>query len=563
MQTQRKGQTLGEPTLIPGFYEGVGDPEADRLKYMASLADTVSLGVITSFSAGSDKGLVVDIGCGASTSLGEFAMHEGLDYMAVDSNPDYVQCQIRAGHNAVISPAAAIELNSCIADVTHARFLFGWIANARERSHVLREMIRISKEPMRLAVLDYDWSVVDGPDVLKSAVNYVMSILEQRGFDSEYGGKLHDDISLRLTDSYELPAGTRWSENRYPITADTMQDAMPFIELTAGSVMADLQKVGMETEFDELASYLSAVREYAAKHPGAGVKLPDIVALTVDFQTKPSLKNEREKYTEQQRRLGGAGIELGLLHEGGDYETALPDVPSLESVCMALSPGCIQNVRQVQAFTYDTNGIVGQDAIGYDGTLLPHIDPPDQIERSWYLFTRNIYIGAVACVIEPDETGQVSLPTIRRLMEHSPNAYEELRDIIDPKAKVVEVSRFGKNSVHGNIKDALRLLIALAETGRRKGYDYGVMGLEESHVALFQNLFGECALKKLQSPDGVHAIKLDGVKTDKRFVTMIVDAESFLEQIKVHVADPTTKQNTLLKFVADIVEEVLQDRAIT
>lgn len=551
---------------LPEFYTQATTSESERLKIMSAVADPVSLRAINKVAARlslepNEKLAVVDVGCGASTSLGRAVKSFG-EYIPVDGNPEFVSEQQKAGFPAVESYADKLALGDSVAEVVHARFVMAWL-DEQTRKQTLSEMMRISKDSASVVIMDYDWSVVSGPKELEDAVACVVGILEARGFDAKYGSRVKSDVTSHVSELFVALDRINISEERYSVLPTTMREAKAFIDVTAEAVMADLYKFNLMDEYNLLRQHLDKVDMAAKLYPEAPTVLPDITVLSIEFDKKPSSHVENKQAFDRFLSVGGKSVELGTFRESEDYELAIAGVYNLERVFMAQSPRLIQAARQARAYAYcnSRKPVVTDEAIDVaTGTLKSHIEPGEQVDRTVYVVSkRDGYIGGGAGIIEPDKYGQNSIPTIARIENDTPEVYRELRGLISPDEEVCEFTGVYITPKHGKLEDVVGPIIALAEIAYRKGYDKAVMGLADFHVELFEALFGKEAVKRLSTAGGRHHINLDGVRDDVSFITFVVDIKECMRQANKH-ADDHKSGKPILEYIADTTADIISRR---
>ena len=557
--------TLNSERMVDFYTKKTGaGAEGDRLRLMAEMVNPISSGAIKELLPGEPAPIVIDIGSGASVDLGK-TVDRYAQYIPVDGNPEYVQLQSEAGFPAVESYADELAIPSELADVVHARFLMAWLSE-RQRKKALSEMIRVGRSTTGIVISDYDWSVVDGPQELTKAVEYVIGILETSGFNPSYGQEMRDDVETLLSEQPVSPKSISIDEVRQSALPNTLKAALPFIDATAVSVMEDLRRLNMMDECLQIEKYLEAVRKKAESEPNTPVIMPDIVTLKIRVDKE---NTELEGRANGARYIGNAGIERATYQEGRDYRQALPGIEGLDTVYRALSKDCIDFTRRKRADAYANSNrpVVSPDAIDLaTGMLNSNIEPDTQVERTTYVFSkRNGSIRGGAGLIEPNGAGQGSIPTIARLQDHSPDAFAELREVVKPTDTVCEFTGVYK-APHGKIEDVVGPIIALAEIARREGYDKAVMDLAEFHVRLFESLFGKEAIRQLSSKDGHHPIELEGVLGGVNFIPFVVDIESCVALAYEHARQSSRDGGRpLLDYIAGVtgqIEESYQSKAV-
>ncbi|NCU37824.1 class I SAM-dependent methyltransferase [Candidatus Saccharibacteria bacterium] len=556
------------------FYVRGSNAELERLNYMATIADAISVDEITRLmeELACDRPIVVDIGAGDSASLGHELSAAGVIYVPVDIRQDAVESQRAAGYNAIQSAARNIDISPETVDLVHSRFTWGWL-NDDEREHSLVEMLRITKEDAGLALIDYDWSAVTGPQVFLDAVRFIQDAMKHAGFDPNFGRIAKQDISDRLDRMLINGVKVMITERREPVYIGEIQHATQIIEKTAIAVSAQLRQIGLSNMADGIDEGFAALTRYIDERPHETVTLPDVVSVGVSLHHgRHNLSNYAKSLCEQHSSL------LERLREqeeqafaaGSDYSELCPGVTSMASTGVASAPSLILAARRVQAEAYVKDGIVGSEAIGYDGALIVENDPVELVNRSEYLVSIGKgRVRGVVRIIEPNAEGKESLPTVARLRTHSPQAWQELlkHPAMASSEKLIEVSALAKDASVGGFVDVMRAILALVVHAQspEQGYRYGIMGLQKTHVPLISSVFGEQNFQQLVATDATHAIELPGVKNDVKFVPLIVDGQKFVTRAHEHARVMHQKlgpeRGKLFAMLRDITAEILANNS--
>lgn len=538
-----------------GFYEGAGKDEADRLQEMALYFDDASFSEIDriaghiGLSDQRDQILVLDIGAGNSPSLGLRLESESISYVPVDMRADAVESQKNAGFNAVRSLATCLELPDDVSpNVFHSRYTWGWLdRDNREAAFV--EMLRTGKEKMGICVLDYDWSVTSGPDVLMEAVALVQETLSEAGFNPVYGAEVAEDMADIAGDL--LNAGTyRIQVSRYEGYRGDIVGAEAMIASTANGLVDQLKSLGLAEKADQILQKFGKVIEYLAVNPDAQIALPDTVATTIDVPDKSeAMDNDqarsriksgmqeaewRSSLHESTFTNNGESRAVGILGEFNVFVTR-------RRLDEELTDGC----RRVQALAYLDSGVVGIEAISSDGTLVEENDPMNLVNRSIYAghLNKEGHLRGVVRIINTEQDDAMTLPTVQRMKSECPQTWSAFKNhpLFDANKKVVEVSGLAKEMMYGTFDDVALAVLALAELTLEDEVDFGVMGLEASRVQLIEAYFGTEAIKRIEGDDAEHAINLKGVGSGVKFVPIIVEPPRFLEQVHRHAAKQASK----------------------
>lgn len=534
-----------------GFYAERSQAESERLEFMAQVADSVSYVEIADVLQPHSR--VLDVGAGESLTLGQRLIEETCDYVAVDLSEAVVNQHLAAGHSSMQSYAEKLDLKGDSCDVLHSRFTWGWLSDA-QRSMALREMLRVGRDTQRIALIDYDWSVCDGPEPFRLAVEDVVSTMTLAGFDTNYGAKLYDDVRDKLESILHDPADVDEvlsDAKRTPLFYDEqihIDSAMPTIRLTANAIIGQLEGYQMK-EMSELAarikSNLAMLETYANTYPNELVRLPDMVSVHIDIESKATQLNADtlgELASLEQAAEAREQFEKELLVPGHDYDVIYADVPGLEHVGIARTSAAKLAARRLQASSYLKENMITQHAIGIDGAMLPQVDSTTLVERSTYFLATNgegKLSGIVRLIDVEDKSGDTeTLPSLKRLRIENPAAADEMQTILHEHTsnpKVLEVSALAKDPRNGNLLDVVRSVVALARYAEENNYDYGILGLQESRVAQIAGVFGKDSLRRLSdNADATYSLELPGVKKSMKFVPMIVDAQRFVSQVHEH-----------------------------
>ncbi len=541
---EKQGVGVTTPFLDDeAFYERGSTAEVNRLDYMARIADAISVDVIASLgrSLAIDQPVVVDIGAGDSVSLGRTLSEIGMTYVPVDIRQDAVQSQRAAGFNAIQSSTRNIDISPETVDLVHARFTWGWL-NDDEREHSLVEMLRITKEDAGISVIDYDWSAVTGPRAFLDAVGHMQQAMEYAGFDPKFGRVVMEDISGRLERMLIDDERVTITEQRESVFVGEIQHAVQIIEKTAVAASTQLRQIGLSQMADDIDSGFVALAQYIAEHPNESVTLPDVVSVSVGF------RGGRDNFADYARSLCAQhSSTLERLREqeeqafaaGTDFRELFPGVGSMSAIGIAKTPSLILAARRVQAEAYVKDGIVGSEAVGYDGALIVENDPVELVNRSEYLVAMGEgSVRGVVRIIQPNWRGKESLPTVARLRAHSPEAWQELlaHPAMASNEQLIEVSALAKDASAGGFMDVMKAILALVAHAQspERGYRYGIMGLQKTHLSLMLSVFGEQNFQQLAASDATHAIDLPGVKNDVEFVPLIVDGQKFVTRAHAH-----------------------------
>jgi len=553
-----------EPST-PDFYAEGSESEASRLDMMAQIANVVSIDMVQSLAVHLRSGglSIPDIGAGDSTRLAADLTAKGHRDIALDMRQGAVDAHLAAGYDAVKSLATELAIESGSIDISHARFTWAWLSDV-ERMQSLAEMLRIGRDDMAISIVDYDWSTIEGPQIFLDKVAHVKAIMQQTGFEPDYGARVATDLDKKLSSlihgAYTIVTA-RDSSYTGPINGGLDNLIAP----TVHAIVTQLLKIDKTTEAETLLVDLEELYDYAAEHPDEQVRLPDIVAAGVvvadkDERISPTMRTYLDAVGNHQDRQRAYDI----YKEGVDFVRALTDVPSAHRVVIATSEDMILAARRIQTTAYYRDEIIGFDALGANGVLVDGNDPMELVNRSIYfvpLDEQTNWMNGVVRIIKPTaDEGVWSLPTVKRISQHSTEAVDKLQ--IEPFMQefdnTVEVSGLAKNMLGGTLEDVMLAMVVLSEVTIRSGYRYGIMGLQESKVELIEHLFGTEAIHRIDGEDVAHHIDLPGVKDDSLFVPLYVDGEKFIEEVYQYARNRRGRLFTTLTQVASEIRSTHQ-----
>jgi len=549
------GVALGEMATkeAGSFYGEKNKSETERLKEMADLVDPFSLESIQkSLNNDLQDKLVVDIGAGDSTTLGQKLEGLGVVYVPVDKREEAVALHREAGFEAVCSMATNINLESDQADHIHSRFTFGWL-NKLERQATIKEMIRIAKPDATISIIDYNWDKVDGPPPFMDAINEVVKILESAGFDTSYGDKLDEEFSekLDLLDDNIGDVVVSAKTVKSPLLKGSLIDCLPIFEHTTSSIFEFLDKAGLDEEATCLRDKVSCLQEYVKKNPNEEVQLPEVVVRELKIN-----KQNLQIDIDQQRDHLSSDVkqEKEPFIEGVDFKRVGCKGGPFERVVIATSKRLIDLSRHLQAKTYFEKGLSYEESIE-NGFFIEEIDPLEQVERSVYAVLLNDegndILGGIR-YIKQNENGLESLPTVHKVGADA--VISAIKEIIKNKkdtnkeniridkkdmGRVIEAS--GLFSRTGRPIDALTQIIGIVKYGKEQGCEYAIMDSESGQAKLFQRMFGKDNMYIIGDPDG-SPIQYDYADHDKRYVVMMIDVKSFREDILDHSKSSIAKR---------------------
>lgn len=545
LRSEHERRNLGKTGTAPslGLYEThTGGAENKRLKDMAEkFGDRASLDALHKLGVYQGD-VVLDVGCGNSTSLAQKMDALGLTVVPTDIRPDAVVAHRLAGFpNARESSANCLMVGDNTINASHARFTWGWLSS-KEQKESLAEMLRVGKKDTGVVIIDYDWSACSGPKEFMDSVKVITDVLAQQGFDPDFGKKLPLKFGEYLREVCVDPVQDAQVTMRRSTTYDgAISEALEDIVTTAQPLIDGLAKIGRD---GEIKAELEKLRHFIAGNPDASVRLPDIVSVTARItKSDSSLTKEYFELGKISTLRRAVSTPSPKPYESGvdfEYVWAKEGVGVEERKSgLVKEEGLRNKLRKTQAFTYLDAGHITREAITPDGFFVETIDPQELVDRSDY-FVRldDSYsrIRAQARSIKTNENGAESLPFVQRVLEHSP----ELRDllmaegILDPTKKVIEVSGLAKNPIGGSFLDVIEVLIDLSRYNEQNGVDIAVMSIDKKQAGLMQRLFGENNLRQLGGNDHIHGLGLPGVNDELRFVPLVTNNE-FLQNAKKHL----------------------------
>lgn len=556
---ESRRRALGVVGTAPlGLYETpTGDTENLRLADMAErFGDQASLEALNALGV-TQGNVVLDIGCGNSISLAQKMVGLDLTVVPTDIRPDAVTTHLRAGFmNARESSANCLMIGDDTIDASHARFTWGWLPPS-EQIASLAEMIRVGKnDGTGIAIIDYDWSVCDGPKEFKDAINVITDLLREQGFDPDFGKKLPLNFGQHLGEVCVNPEqDAHVTMQRSPTYEGEISGALEDIIATAQPLIEGLAKIGKERE---IQIELEKLQRFIAANPDAYVRLPDIVSVAARI-TEPDIHLTEEyfaleKISALRRDVTAPSPEP--YRSGTDFVAAKENGRS----GLVVAEGLRERLRKTQALAYLDAGIVTREAISAEGVLIEGINPQELIDRTDYsvaldeTYTR---IRGQAGTIRPNEKGVASLPFVQRVLEHSPEsrALLESEGIFDPTKKVIEITGLAKNPIGGSFLDVIEAVVVLSKYNEENGVDIAVMSIDEKQASLMQRLFGEKNLRQFGDDTYIHGIGLPGVNNERRFVPLITNND-FLQRAEVHLKrllSITERQGKSAQFYEDIL----------
>lgn len=563
---------VGGKVLDSVFYGTDTIEEARRLHTMAEYYNPVSLESVLSLSKrinGDEESLVVDVGAGENPDFGKTLETTGaITYLPLDIRGGAVRQQQDAGFRAIQSTASLLDIPPNIhPDVFHARFTWAWLdAAQREKSFI--EMLRVSSDEVGLSIIDYDWSSASGPDVFMDAVMSAQEKLREAGFNPEYGSQVTDEMKnlldsfIRTTEEDQVELEARL------ITGyeGPIRDAKLMIDQTGAALIEQLKSLGLAQKANELEVKFDSLQQYMLTHGDEIVRLPSVTAVNVIISEKHKnltpLARHRMKDNEEELKFRKQS--RSEIFDKSDGEAPLGILGEL-NVLRASSDRMVDGCRRVQALAYFDDGIVTRATLGEDGMLIHGNDPLELVARSDYFarLSKQGTIRSAVRMIHEDERGIGSIPTVQRLIEHSPETMKTFKDhdMFRSGKKVIEVSGLAKEMIEGSFDDVVLAVLALADEGYRQGVDYGIMGLQSSKIELIESFFGKEAIQRIEGEDAVHSIDLPGVSEAVTFVPIYVSGREFISQVHTHAKKQAEQfGNEKMAQLEIITAEILRAR---
>jgi ubiquinone/menaquinone biosynthesis C-methylase UbiE len=538
---------VGAEALSRAFYDnGVEEAETKRLQTMADLVDPRSFYAVMSGialvdeHAMGDQGdmcVVVDVGAGDSTSLGErFCSTGKIRYVAVDQRSDALRHHQAVGHETVHSPATILNIDSNTADAFNSRFTFGWLKDS-QRTTALLEMLRVGKNNMSIVITDYDWSTVKGPKQFLQAVEYVKKIMKSAGFDPEYGSTMSQDIALKVeklmsvsSDSVAIEESIEDSTFIGPISK-----ALPLLMQTGDSALGFLRQTKNISALHELGDLLQQLQEYTSQNPQEEVTLPNVVTQQIKLLDKKSVLFEA---TKQDIELGNEWREMCNVErtspfvEGEDFTQITPSCELLRKAQLVHSQDLVDSARHLHATAYIADGLIGPDATE-SGMLAEYLDSDEVRRRATYVVSlndekKNILAGVRW--IDEDDGRLDTLPAVSRI--HPDDLARH--PFSQPGKRVVEISALSKDFHRETFDEVVACILGLGKVLIDREYDYAIMSLQNTKVEHLRLLFGQDTFVNIEDDGIEHTIGLARVNQEARFVNLYVDLATFMEKVYVH-----------------------------
>lgn len=487
-----------------GFYEeeGAPDGEASRLDKMAKRADPVSIRALGEYAKAGDM-IIADFGAGDSTSLAYNLKlrNPHVRYWPIDTRDEAVSAHKAAGWPAQKGSALEAPYEDSSVNAAHSRFVFGWLGGKEGVTKAVQEMLRVvgrnsgetypSLSP-RLAILDYDWTVAEGPAPLEALIAEVSAWVQTSGFNPEFGAVMKKDITFALNES-GLHKDSYTMDVQRDCYIRPLGDALSIIEAHISPLISMLHEKRLDTGADELKKMLGDVQQYAQMHPDEEVRLPDIVSVTIDITNDRAHRNAvRRIQTEYERQ-----------EQRHSLRTLTP-IDTLTPNTVRIPADMTSQARRFHADVYRSRGYVTEDALDPEGGLITGIDPEVLVEASTYLAQvnkRGEITAQIRC-IEPGANGAGFLPTVSKIDERLRAQGRTWADLDLPfdldKDSVFEGSALAvKTGLNHNPVATVELFMAAIVNAHNKGHKYGIIGFVERPARLLARTYGNKVFQRI------------------------------------------------------------------
>jgi hypothetical protein len=510
----------------PQFYipNEVHAAEARRLELMAALADRSSMAALSDVM--SVPGAVcIDVGAGDSTSLGRGIVeaNPSAHYLPVDMREDAVMRHTAAGFAARMGSATELPFDDGAANATHARFTYAWLGE-EGRGQALDEMLRVGTANSRTVLIDYDWTVTDGPAPYRDLVNHLTDLMRGFGFDPNYGAKSTVETTRNMALRGYTPSNSTITEARQPISSE-IAASIPTIEATVLPIIEKLRSAGATEQATYIEELLGAVYTHAELHPDEAVRLPDIVSVIVDRNQQTSRGHEVVSL-KQARVVAEVVTSSEVAQAIGPESLAAYRLPQSKII----------EARRIHAEAYKSHRYVTPDGINsQDGTLVEALDPQELIARSVYIGSINDEgrVDGTIRLLEPENGDIMSLPTMQKLVETLGIDHPAIQELpfIDGASRVFEGSALGRSSECKDPFILAKLLISVIVEARARDYDYAIVGLVSGTSRLLTTVYGEEMFHRIDGHEAEFIMKGEGLNPQGvTLVPFYVDVRKFLEQ---------------------------------
>jgi hypothetical protein len=174
----------------------------------------------------------------------------------------------------------------------------------------------------------------------------------------------------------------------------------------------------------------------------------------------------------------------------------------------------IGQARRLHAAAYIAHGHHTSDSIDADGFLIAAIDPPEVVARSTYLGVLDEDWNVAGCIrmIRAAGGDPMTLPTLVKLGAGQPNRAAPARLPFPPGSVVFEVSALAKSGRCQDRTVTTRLLLAVVSEARRRGDDYGVLGVVAAKAKLLMAVYGQRAIRPLDGTFGAITVAGSGIR---------------------------------------------------
>lgn len=508
---------------VDGPYPYQGD--VSRTATMAELANPLSVRLLDEVGGLEPGSVIVDVGAGTGTALGDEVIDKGARYLPIDVRTSAVEAHQAAGHReARLGDATALPLpDKAMAGhdgVLHSRFTHAWLGEGRKRAWDEAGRIGLAQG----VVIDYDYTPVNNVanEQYREVVESVQGVLGHQGFEPDYGSRLPDDSRRALNDLF---GAGRYSltVTRASLSADTLDQRMAIVSETVDSVATALDDAGMESVARSLRQKLQALRQLQSMSllRAADVPLPDMVGVAFKANEQPVGDGD-----ELDRKRAAAASRLPTL--GGEF--AAEDAVQARQFLASEGHPDREAARKLFTRMYRAAGYFDRSLSPDE--LLDATDPAELDARSdTFTITEGDKLTLTIRLVSPNGDGVWSLPTAKKLTTESRNG---LPDEVQ-RAVVGEAGYFA--SISHSPLAPLKVCMALVNEARTRGMDYVLIGTVEGHTTeRIATLFGP-AIEWPQINDQPVKALVNGPGYREDGITLrvgYVETDTFFEQLGDH-----------------------------
>jgi hypothetical protein len=503
--------------------------EARRLELMAEYADYVSL-IALNGEIDTPYAVCIDVGAGDSTSLGEKIRERNPSafYLPVDLRSEAVAKHNAAGFPAEQGYATDLPHANDTADLVHTRFTMAWLDDA-SRKRAFEEMMRVGNENVKLAIIDYDWSVTSGPEPFNRLVDQVTGIMRGFGFNPNYGATVAEETVATMK-AYGYDATSSKIDTHRTNITNALARAMDTVDQTVLPVYEKLLQAGLAEDAATLHALYEDLKSYAAQNPDEEVRFPDIVEVTAKL-------TGREHHTE-------ALALITLARAAGKNaldEEYMAGVGPTELSAYRLTGKMKDQARRLHASAYRNYGYVTEEGINENGFLVEEIVPQELTERSIALGAINeegTVTGGIQVIPAAESESLRSLPTIIKIEDALGKDSPILKELpfMDGSKKVAEISGLGKSAQSKDPQVLSKLLLAALCETIDQGNDYAVMTIVEGTARLLTMGYGKEAFQRIDGDAAIVTLHGKGINPKGvRLVPFYVKLNEFTQNCIKHM----------------------------